>query len=229
MLTKKSNGMFDRLKYLEESIENASVRSGRNGKDIILVAAIKYANLDQISELVSLGVKNLGENRAQRLQEIQDGISADVIWHFIGHLQKNKAKIAVQKCDLIQSVDSLELASIINKHAEANHKIQSVLVQLKISEEETKYGLDERYFEEQIVKINELRNIKIEGLMAISPLADEQTVRRSFRKAALFYKNLEGILGYKPKILSMGMSNDYEIAIEEGSTMVRIGSFLFGG
>lgn len=226
---KENNGMFDRLKYLEESIENAFVRSGRNRKDIILVAAIKYANLDQINELVSLGVKNLGENRAQRIQEIHGGISADVIWHFIGHLQKNKAKIAVQKCDLIQSVDSLELASIINIHAEANNKIQSVLVQLKISEEETKFGLDERNFEEQIVKINDLKNIKIDGLMAMGPLANEQTVRRSFYKAALFYKKLEGILGCKPKILSMGMSNDYEIAIEEGSNMVRIGSFLFGG
>lgn len=229
MKEQKSDGMSDRLKYLKETIEKSAMISGRTQKDITIVAAVKYANLDQINELFSLGVNNLAENRAQRLQEIKYKISSDVTWHFIGHLQRNKAKIAIEHCDLIQSVDSLELASVINKHAEAINKIQKVLVQLKISEEETKFGISEKQFEEQIVKISQLKNIKIEGLMAMGPMASEKAVRRSFRNAAFFYKKLEGILEHKPKILSMGMSNDYEVAIEEGSNMVRIGSFLFGG
>jgi hypothetical protein len=218
-----------RLFKVRQRIAKVAQKSGRNLEDIKLVAAVKYASEEQIKALVSLGVLDLAENRAQRLRDISDQIKGNVAWHFIGRLQKNKVKIAVERCELIQSVDSIGLAKTIDKLAYNINKVQKVLIQLKISKEKSKTGVAGEEFDDLLRETKKLPNIKVEGLMAIAPLSGQNEVRASFKKAAEYFQKMEGILPYKPKTLSMGMSGDFEIAVEEGSNMVRIGSLLFGG
>ena len=226
-------GTAEAVKAVQKRINNAALKAGRNPADIKLVAVTKNVELPQIIEAVKAGVTILGENRVQEaLKKIQDARfkmqDKTIQWHLIGSLQKNKAKYAVQLFDLIHTIDSIGLAEEVNKQAEKVGKIQRVLVEVKLSEEETKYGALEKDLIGLLEKIISMGNLKLEGLMTMPPFFE------SPEKTMPYFKRLREIKDKAEKRefhlpeLSMGMSNDFEVAIEEGATMVRIGTAIFG-
>lgn len=219
----------ENLSLLREKIEKSCKKSGRNPKDLKLIAVSKYFGLDAILEARSLGLNDFGENRAQELTLKFEKLGNSVTWHFIGTLQKNKVKYVVKCADYIHSVDSLELLEEINFRAQKIDKVQKILLEVKTSEEQTKSGItsDEVTFN-LVSRSAELKHINLIGLMTMAPLSDnEMIIRKSFRDL----RNLKDKInnkGYNLTELSMGMTSDFEIAIEEGSTMLRIGSAIFG-
>jgi len=220
----------ENIKQLREKIDRKCAEIGRNSKEIRLIAVSKNFSTGHINSAFENGIADFGENKAQELVSKFEVLGNRVTWHFIGHLQKNKAKFAVRTSEYIHSVDSLSLMIEINKRAEQISKVQKILMQVKTSEEETKSGIEN---ENELFGITEdsidLKNVELVGLMTIAPFTDNITeIRNSFgylRKLRdkLNQKGFENI-----KELSMGMTSDFEIAIEEGSTMLRIGSAIFG-
>ncbi|MFL5739179.1 MAG: YggS family pyridoxal phosphate-dependent enzyme [Flavisolibacter sp.] len=203
-------------------------------KGITLVAVSKTKPVDSIRELYEEGQRDFGENYVQELLEKKEVLPEDIRWHFIGHLQSNKAKYLVPFVHLIHGVDSIRLLKEINKQAEKTGRIQSVLLQVHIAQEETKFGLDEDElsgFMNDHHELASMKNILISGLMAMASFTDnEQQLRNEFgqlKKLFDQYRNLN-LFNCQFTVLSMGMSNDYSIAIEEGSNLVRIGSLIFG-
>ena len=185
--------------------------------------------MDAIIEAKNCGLTDFGENRAQELTLKYEKLGDSVVWHMIGTLQKNKVKYAVNAAELIHSVDSIELVEEINKRAEKISKVQKILLEVKTSEEETKSGLEtENEILSLVKRCSELKNIELKGLMTMAPLTeDANIIRKSFRDL----RNLKDQInnkGYNLTELSMGMTSDFEIAIEEGATMIRIGSAIFG-
>jgi len=217
------------LAILRQKIEETSNRSGRKPESVKLIAVSKYFGVDSIVEAKNCGLTDFGENRAQELTLKYEKLRNEVTWHFIGTLQKNKVKYAVNAAELIHSVDSLELVEEINQRAEKLGKVQKILLEVKTSEEETKSGLEtENEILSLVKKCSELKNIELKGLMTMAPLTeDDNIIRKSFRDL----RNLKDQInnkGYNLTELSMGMTSDFEIAIEEGATMIRIGSAIFG-
>lgn len=198
----------------------------------ILVAVSKTKPNEDLMELYELGQKDFGENYVQELVDKAATLPKDIHWHFIGHLQSNKVKYIAPFVHLIHGVDSLKLLQEINKQALKNNRTIDCLLQIHIAEEETKFGLDESELEQIIAQINQLSNVSICGLMGMASFSDDlNKVRNEFKHLnRLFTKHQSWILQHSGKepILSMGMSGDYPMAIEEGSTLVRIGSLLFG-
>lgn len=192
-------------------------------KNVTLVAVSKTKSVNDIKVLYDLGQRDFGENYVQELIEKYKQLPKDIRWHFIGHLQRNKVKQIAPFIYLIHSVDSEPLLIEINKQAEKNNRIIDCLLQIYIAKEETKFGLDENELSILINAAQQLNNVQICGLMGMASFSDDaNTVRKEF-------KHLKAIFDqYDLQILSMGMSSDYQIAVEEGSTMVRIGSLLFG-
>ena len=225
-------GILSALNTIRERINNSATRCGRNPDEIKLVAVSKRIGLEKIIEAVRAGAAILGENK---VQEARDKISnlksqipnMDVEWHLIGNLQKNKSKHAVKLFDLIHTVDSLELVIELNKQAEKINKIQRILVQVKLSDETAKHGISENDLSELLEKASGMDNLTIEGLMTMPPFFDDiEKTRPYFRKLReLAEKTAEGC---PMSELSMGMSGDFEVAIEEGSTIVRVGTSIFG-
>ncbi len=203
-------------------------------KNITLVAVSKTKPVEDILELYQLGQRDFGENYVQELEDKYARLPKDIRWHFIGHLQSNKVKLIAPFISLIQSVDSEKLLKEINKQAQKNNRIIDCLLQVHIAREETKYGLDEKELKAFAAKYTEskdYKNVCIKGLMAIASFTDERNVLRiefSFLRTLLEKYSGFTLQGSPLTILSMGMSTDYKMAIEEGSTMVRIGSLLFG-
>ncbi len=219
----------ENLALLRHKIEESCKRSGRNADDVKLIAVSKYFGVDSIIEAKNCGLTNFGENRAQELTLKFEKLGNEVTWHFIGTLQKNKVKYAVSAAELIHSVDSLELVEEINLKAEKFGKVQNILLEVKTSDEETKSGLETKTEILSLVKrCSELKNIGLNGLMTMAPLTEDiNIIRKSFRDL----RNLKDQInnkGYNLTELSMGMTSDFEIAIEEGATMIRIGSAIFG-
>lgn len=220
----------ENIKLVREQIERKCLEIGRNPKEIRLIAVSKNFSTDDINSAFENGIEDFGENKAQELISKFEVLGNKVTWHFIGHLQKNKAKFVVRAAEYIHSVDSLSLANEINKRAGQVNKIQKILFQVKTSEEETKSGIET---EEELISIVEgsgkLKNVEPIGLMTIAPLTDsEQEIRKSFKYLRKL-KDEFNRSGFKNiKELSMGMTSDFEIAIEEGATMLRIGSAIFG-
>ena len=219
----------ENLAILRQKIEETCRKSGRNPEEVKLIAVSKYFGVDSIIEAKKCGLTDFGENRAQELTLKYEKLGNDVTWHMIGTLQKNKVKYAVNAADLIHSVDSLELVEEINARAEKLGKVQNILLEVKTSEEETKSGLETENEILSIVKrCSELNNIGLMGFMTMAPLTeDANIIRKSFRDL----RNLKDQInnkGYNLTELSMGMTSDFEIAIEEGATMIRIGSAIFG-
>jgi pyridoxal phosphate enzyme (YggS family) len=203
------------------------------GDKVTLVAVSKTKPVEDIQALYDLGQRDFGENYVQELVNKQPLLPADIRWHYIGHLQSNKVKSIAPFVHLIHSVDSLKLLKEINKQAEKNDRVIDCLLQAHIGEEETKFGMDETELK-ALVQSNEFyefKSIRIVGMMGMASLTEDvNKVREEFNYLrALFdiYSPVE-TANFKLKIVSMGMSADYKIAIEEGSTMVRIGSLLFG-
>ncbi len=233
----------DALKKVRDRINNSAVKAGRNPEEIKLIAVSKTVDLQKIIEAVKAGAALLGENRVQearsKITELRSQITppspplvrgglGGVEWHLIGNLQKNKAKIAVQLFDVIHSLDSVELAEALNKYSVQAGKKQRVLIQVKLSDETAKHGIKEREFMQLLEKTSEMENIELEGLMTIPPFFGEiEKTRPYFRKLRELRDRLSSE-GFKLPELSMGMSNDFEVAIEEGATMVRVGTAIFG-
>lgn len=221
----------DNLLRVKENIESALIASGRNKDDIILVGVTKTVDVDSINEAISYGLENIGENKVQEIMDKYDKIKGNVNWHMIGHLQTNKVKYIIDKVDLIHSLDRMSLAKEINKRAESENIIKDVLIQVNIAEEETKFGLKKEEVIPFIESILDFKNIRIKGLMTIAPFSENpEEVRFVFRDLRNLgyeiekrnYENLE------MKYFSMGMTNDYKVAIEEGANIVRIGTAIFG-
>ncbi|HCY77447.1 MAG TPA: YggS family pyridoxal phosphate-dependent enzyme [Ignavibacteriales bacterium] len=219
----------ENLAVLRQKIEETCRSSGRNPAEVKLIAVSKYFGVDAIIEAKNCGLTDFGENRAQELTLKFEKLGNDVTWHFIGTLQKNKVKYVVNAAELIHSVDSLELLEEINYRAEKIGQVQKILLEVKTSEEETKSGLEtETEILSLVKRCSELKNIELKGLMTMAPLTeDANIIRKSFRDL----RNLKDRINNKGYILtelSMGMTSDFEIAIEEGATMIRIGSAIFG-
>ena len=206
-------------------------------KKVTLVAVSKTKSVEDILELYELGQRDFGENYVQELVEKYNQLPKDIRWHFIGHLQSNKVKQIAPFISLIHSVDSQKLLKEINKEAKKNDRIIDCLLQVYIAKEETKFGLNEDELEELITGIsdsnstNYFKNISIKGLMGMASCTDnKEIVRKEFHYLKSLFDKFSKLqtMNYKLQTISMGMSADYEMAIEEGSNMVRIGSLLFG-
>lgn len=219
----------ERLAHVMERIEAARKRSPY-GQDVTLVAVTKFHPIEDMEEAISLGVKEVGENRVQEMEEKHRILTVPVIWNLQGHLQKNKVKKAVAMADLIQSADSLSIMKEIDKRAGEIDKVQPVLLEFNISGEESKHGLKAEEMEAAVELAKMLPHLRVVGLMCMAPnYEDVEMTRPVFHKAHEMWENLKT---YFPdgqiSILSMGMTHDFEIAIEEGATMVRIGTAIFG-
>lgn len=219
----------DNLNKVKTSIAEVCAKNGRNPNEVTLIAVSKNFGIKEIEEVKSTGHIIFGENRAQELTQKFEILGNNVIWHFIGSLQRNKVRFAVNAAEYIHSVDSFQLASEINKYAAKINKVQKILLQFKTSNEETKQGIaTESELKDLALYCKEFKNLQLEGLMTIGPLTDDiNEIRGSFRHLREMKLMLENE-GLSLKELSMGMTSDYNIAIEEGATMVRIGSAIFG-
>lgn len=222
----------ENLEQVEKNIEEACRRAGRSRSEVTLIAVSKTKPIDMLQQVYNTGCRNFGENKVQELCEKMEQMPDDVKWHMIGHLQRNKVKYIIgSHVALIHSVDSYRLAEEINIQAKKKKVIVPVLVEVNIAEEESKFGISAEDAIELVKQIAELSNIKIEGLMTIAPyVADPEENRLYFRKIKqlsvdIRNKNIDNV---SMKILSMGMTGDYMVAIEEGATMVRIGTGIFG-
>jgi pyridoxal phosphate enzyme (YggS family) len=200
-------------------------------ENVTLIAVSKTKPVEDIEALLALGQKDFGENYVQELVEKHSKINADIRWHFIGHLQTNKVKQIISFVHLVHSVDSLKLLVEINKQAQKANRMVDCLLQVHIAQEETKYGMDEPEVYEVLEQLSSLHNINVKGLMGMATLTDEEMlIRKEYRYLKQLYDKLvsERSECASFNTLSMGMSSDYKIAIEEGSTMIRIGSLIFG-
>jgi pyridoxal phosphate enzyme (YggS family) len=200
-------------------------------QQVTLVAVSKTKPVADIEALVQWGQLDFGENYVQELVEKQSKLQSNIRWHFIGHLQTNKVKQIVSFVHLVHSVDSLKLLQEINKQAQKINRVVDCLLQIDIAQEETKFGMDETEIDEVIEQLPSLPNVRVNGLMGMATLTGNmEQVRAEYRGLKLLYEKLkaERAACSSFHILSMGMSGDYTIAVEEGSTMVRIGSLLFG-
>jgi len=219
----------DNIKRIEEKIFNKCNSLGRERNEITLIGVTKTQPIEIIKQAVDAGLKDIGENKAQELKEKYEKLTNGIRWHFIGHLQTNKVKYVIKAADFIHSVDSIKLAEEINKRACQIGKRQNVLLEIKTSSEATKFGLvDEKEIFETAQYCVESSNLNLIGLMTIAPFTDNtELIRKSFIQLRKLKEKLNNS-GFNLTELSMGMSNDFEIAIEEGSTMLRIGTAIFG-
>lgn len=219
----------ENLKEIRENIRKAAIRSGRKPEDITLVAVTKTISVDRIQEAIELDVNVLGENRVQELLEKYPKLHAQ--WHLIGHLQSNKVKYIIDKVDLIHSVDSLRLAQEIDRQAKKYKKVMPVLVEVNVAGEDTKHGVALGEAEGLVAALAELPHLQVKGLMTVAPFVENPEENRVwFRKMRQLYVDILQKIhnNIDMQYLSMGMSNDYVVAIEEGSNMVRIGTGIFG-
>jgi len=210
-------------------IENLNKIKTSLAEDVELIAVSKTRSNDEILELYNAGHKVFGENRVQELIEKQEVLPKDIQWHLIGHLQRNKVKYIAEFVHLIHSVESERLLKEINKQAKRFERVIPCLLQIKIAEEETKFGLDKEEAENILKTYREkFENVQIIGVMGMATFTDDmEQVRREFKSLKNVYDQFQ-TLDEDIQILSMGMSGDYELAIEEGSNMVRVGSAIFG-
>ena len=219
----------EKLEVVKKRIAAAKARSPYR-QDVTLVAVTKFHPLEDMEEVLRLGVKEVGENRVQELEDKRSRLKMPVVWNLQGHLQKNKVKKAVAAADLIQSVDSVEIMEEIDKRAGQAGKVQDVLLEFNISGEESKYGLSPKELRHIVEVAKDCPHVTVKGLMCMAPIEeDAEKTRPVFKKAHALWEELKT---YFPdnqiSILSMGMTRDFEIAIEEGATMVRVGTAIFG-
>ncbi len=230
--------MRGKFSYIKENLEDiktrvkkAAIKSGRDVDDINIIAVTKTVEPERILSVVDAGFGVLGENRVQELLEKYDIIDRDCKWDIIGHLQTNKVKYIIDKVNMIHSVDRIGLAEEIQKRAEKAGRVIDVLVQVNVAEEDSKFGIRSEDTLKFIEKISVFHNLKVRGLMTIAPYANNpEDVRWVFRELSKKFIDIqeENIDNIDMKFLSMGMSNDFEVAIEEGANIVRIGTAIFG-
>ena len=222
----------ENLKNLRKRIEQACQKCGRKIDDVQLIAVAKTFSAELIQEAIDTGQIEFGENYVQELQEKHKTLAEQVIhWHFIGHLQTNKVKFIAEYVDLIHSVDDLNLGNEISKRAERCNRVQDVLVEIHTTDEATKFGVQPEHAITLIKELSQLSHIRVCGLMTMGPFSDNPNdSRSSFRCVADLKTQIEaeGIVNVQMRHLSMGMTHDFEVAIEEGATLVRIGTAIFG-
>jgi pyridoxal phosphate enzyme (YggS family) len=222
----------DRLESVRARIKKAALECGRNPDSIHLIAVSKTISANIVEEAIQAGVTTLGENYVQEARDKINTLSDnEVSWHFIGHLQSNKAKYAVKLFDLIHSVDSVKLARELHKQALKSGKVQQILIQVNISQESTKSGITVNETADLILEISQYENINIKGLMTMPPFFNQPDRVRPFFAALRELRDqvrAKDIPGVSLNELSMGMTGDFEVAIAEGATMVRVGTAIFG-
>ncbi len=219
------------LEIIEENICKACKKAGRERSEVTLIAVSKTKPLEDLQAVYDLNIRDFGENKVQELTGKIEAMPDDIKWHMIGHLQRNKVKYIVDKVELIHSVDSLRLAEEISKQAIKKNVNVNILVEINIGDEESKFGISADEVKVLVREIAILDNIKVQGLMCVAPyVVDSEENRAFFHKIKDLSVDImkENIDNVSMNVLSMGMSNDYQVAIEEGATMVRIGSNLFG-
>jgi len=217
--------------YVKQQVEETAKACGRDPKEITLIAVSKTKPLENIEELIEIGVEDFGENKVQELCDKYEHVSQPVRFHLIGHLQTNKVKYIVDKACLIHSVDSLKLAQTIQKEAAKKQVIAQILIEVNVAEEDSKFGLHTEDVIPFIQEISTMPNLHVNGLMTIAPFVDDPEDNRKYFRTLkqlsldITSKNIDNI---DMNVLSMGMTNDYKVAIEEGATMVRVGTAIFG-
>ena len=221
----------ENLKEVQENILKACEKSGRNPEDVTLIAVSKTKPVPMLQEIYDENIRDFGENKVQELVEKYDELPQDIKWHMIGHLQRNKVKYIVDKVCLIHSVDSVRLAETIDKEAAKKGIVVNVLLEVNMAKEDTKFGLMPEEVMDFIHEIVRFQHIKVQGLMTIAPFVENPEENRihfaNLRKLSVDIAK-EKVDNVNMSILSMGMTNDFEVAIEEGATMVRIGTAIFG-
>ena len=221
----------ENLESVERKIEEACRRAGRMRGEVTLVAVSKTKPVSMLQEVYDLGIRVFGENKVQEIRDKYEALPADIEWHMIGHLQTNKVKYIIDKVKLIHSVDSLRLAETIEKEAEKHNCTADILLEVNVAEEESKFGLKTEEVIPVYEKILQYSHINVRGLMTIAPFVENPEKNRSiFADLHKLYVDIKekNIDNGTVSILSMGMTNDYEVAVEEGATMVRIGTGIFG-
>lgn len=221
----------ENLNRIYNCIRKAAFKSGRNPDEIKLVAVTKTVDVDKINQAIDCGITAIGENRVQELIKKYPLINKEVEWHLIGHLQTNKVKYIIDKVNLIHSVDSIKLMEEINKRAKDKGRIMDILVEVNISGEASKFGIKPEDLFKFLKEASQYSNINVKGLMTIAPYCiDPEETRPYFKEMKRLFDEASqlDIHNVKMVYLSMGMSNDFEIAIEEGANIIRIGTALFG-
>ena len=221
----------ENLQEVEQRIADACRRAGRKREEVTLIAVSKTKPAEMLKEAYDLGVRVFGENKVQELTEKYDLLPDDIRWHMIGHLQTNKVKYLIGKTELIHSVDSLKLAKVIEKESEKKECITDILVEVNVAEEESKFGLKMEEVIPFMENAAQFPHINVRGLMTIAPFVENPEKNRTiFADLHKLYVDIKekNIDNGTMNILSMGMTNDFEVAIEEGATMVRIGTGIFG-
>lgn len=214
-----------------DRVSEAALRVGRNPREIKLLAAAKSQSVELVQAAIAAGVRLIGENYVQEAEEKRHAISEAVEWHMIGHLQRNKVKAALNTFNLIQSLDSVALARELDKEGRRNGKTVRTLIEINLGDEQSKSGIGRDKVNELIKRVSELAHLQVEGLMAVPPFKENpEEIRPYFRSLRELQVELQGwkIPNGSFNELSMGMTHDYPIAIEEGATIVRIGTALFG-
>ena len=220
----------ENLVEVRERISRAIQKSGREPDSVRLITVSKQISVDRIEEARAAGAVVFGENKIQEaIPKIEQVGAEGISWHFIGHLQKNKIKFLDERFDLIHSVDSFEVAEKIAKHYHSENRVQRILLQVNVSGEAAKFGMEPKELEKQMAEFFQLQGIQVEGLMTIPPFdSDPENSRRHFSRLRELREQYEKQNGLPLNQLSMGMSNDFEVAIEEGATLVRVGTAIFG-
>lgn len=221
----------ENLANVEKNIKQACKNAGRNRNEVTLIAVSKTKPVEMLQEIYDENIRDFGENKVQELCSKMEQLPSDIRWHMIGHLQRNKVKYIVGKVELIHSVDTYRLAEEINIQAKKQNVIVPILVEVNIAHEESKFGISAEDAILLVEEISRLENIRIKGLMTIAPYVENpEDNRLYFRKIKqlsvdITNKNIDNV---SMEILSMGMTGDYMVAIEEGATMVRVGTGIFG-
>ena len=219
------------LKEVESKIQEACKKANRSREEVTLIAVSKTKPVSMLQEVYNLGIRNFGENKVQELIEKHPQLPSDIQWHMIGHLQRNKVKQVINKATLIHSVDSLRLAEAIEMEAAKKNIVADILIEVNIAEEDSKYGFKEEEVLLAVEQIAKFPHVRIKGLMTIAPFVENPEENRivfaRLRKLSVDIesKNIDNV---SVGILSMGMTNDYQVAIEEGATMIRVGTGIFG-
>ncbi|MCF8020368.1 MAG: YggS family pyridoxal phosphate-dependent enzyme [Vallitaleaceae bacterium] len=222
----------ENLNNIKKQIADTCLNIDRDPKSVVLVNVSKTKPISILEEGYEAGMRIFGENKVQEIcDKYEQFKKEDIKWHMIGHLQRNKVKYIIDKVDLIHSVDSYRLAETISKEAKKKNVVAHILIQVNVAQEESKYGLETEDVMDMVRSIHQLEHLKIEGLMTIAPFVDDPEENRPIFKALyqlsvdIKEQNLDNV---SMDVLSMGMTNDFKVAIEEGATMIRIGTALFG-
>lgn len=223
--------IHENLKKVEERVAKACERAGRKREEVTLIAVSKTKPVEDVKEAMKDGIVDFGENKVQEIMDKYEAIPEKLNWHMIGHLQRNKVKYIVDKVCLIHSVDSLRLAVQIDEEAKKKNLICPILIEVNVAGEDTKFGVSLEETESLIQEISKLSNVRVKGLMTIAPFVEDAEENRvhfqALKKLSVDIKR-KNIDNVDMSILSMGMTGDYEVAIEEGATMVRVGTGIFG-